>query len=255
MKSLLLSIVIFLILINGFGQECVNEFDFNQFSMQGTPEAEWKVLSSVDVINISYVFPATMYVGSQEMINVLIKGTLSVESTTDDDFIGVLFGYHQPTQLADNNNYNFFLFDWKGETGSSTYTAFEGFRLSHYDGYIKMEDQNKYMWGRIDEPPVRNLIDEKYGDTLGWEPNTKYQFELLYTSNRIRIKIDDQIIFEREGCFDAGRVGFYCMSQDFTRFENFTYQYIVDFVPVPEAACHGETINFYSFNLSCSEFP
>jgi len=63
------------------------------------------------------------------------------------------------------------------------------------------------------------------------------------------------VIFEREGCFEAGKFGFYCFSQDLTRFEDFTYQSFIDFIPVPETVCLGEKIHFNAFNLNCSDFP
>ena len=255
MKNLFAALSLVLSFSMVVSQECETYFDLERWAMQGTPDASWQLISSSDVINTAYIFPPTFFVGNEEMINVLIKGTMSVETLGDDDFIGVVFGYHKPNQLAHNNPYNFFLFDWKSETEVVPYPALEGFRLSYYNGIITMRDQDKYFWGRVDDPPTRNLMLEKYGDTLGWQPNTKYQFELLYTSNRIRIKIDDVVIFEHEGCFDAGKVGFYCMSQDNTRFEDFRYQYIVDFVPFPKTSCVDDTIQFISFDLACSEFP
>jgi gliding motility-associated-like protein len=224
--------------------------------MEGTPDGFWNVLDSTDAINGVYVFPPTLLVSPFSLINVLIKGTISVESRTDIDFIGVVFGYHKPTHLDDDNTHQYYLFDWRAGTASfDGYTAFEGFRLSKYNGFITREEQKKYFWGNENNPPQRQLLLEKYGGGLGWDPHVKYDLELLYTSNRIRIKIDDEIIFETEGCFGAGKFGLYCMSQDYTRFENFTYQNIVDFVPVPPNVCVGEVINFKCFDLACSDFP
>ncbi len=57
--------------------------------------------------------------------------------------------------------------------------AYEGFRLSHYNGKINEAEIKKYFWGTTDEPPKRNLIKTDYGDTLGWKPFEKYHFELL----------------------------------------------------------------------------
>jgi len=224
--------------------------------MEGTPDGEWQLNGSSDVIQTSYVFPATFFVSQQNMINVLIKGTMSVETTFDVDFMGIVFGYKKPTLIAADNTYNFFLFDWKSVTASvSGYTASEGFRLSYYNGFISRADQKKYFWGATDEPPKRNLLQSKYGNTLGWQANTKYEIELLYTSSLIRIKVDDVVIFEQQGCFSAGKFGFYCMSQELTRFENFTYQSFIDFTPSKESVCIDEPIVFNSFNLGCSPLP
>lgn len=237
-------------------QECETVFNFNNWAMEGTPDANWDVVDSGNVVNASYVFPATFFVNDQNLINVQIKGTMSVESSTDNDFTGIVLGYKKPTQLADNNQYEFFLFDWKSEGESfSGYRAEEGFRLSKYNGNISLADQGKYFWGPVHDPPVRFLIDEKYGTSLGWNHHQTYQFELLYTTNRLRITIDDNVIFEHEGCFEAGRFGFYCFSQDLTRFEDFSYMSYIDFIPEPQSVCLGETIHFNAFDLNCSSFP
>lgn len=239
-----------------FSQECITPFNFSDWSMEGTPLGSWQISDSNVVTQVNYNFPATFYVSRQNMINVLIKGTMSVETSFDNDFIGIVFGYRKPTTIADDNEYNFFLFDWKSKAGSvSGYSADEGFRLSRYNGFISSTDQKKYFWGTKDEPPKRDLLKTKYGNTLGWQPGQKYEFELLYTSSLIRITIDDELIFERQGCFAAGRVGFYCMSQVFTRFEDFTYQSYIDFTPSPQSVCIGEEITFKSFDLGCSPLP
>ncbi len=239
-----------------YAQECETEFDFNNWSIKGAPGADWELTGSSNVINTSYLFPPTFFVSPQNMINVLIKGTMSVETGADDDFFGLVFGYHNPTQIADDNTYQFFLFDWRGGTGTHNgYKAYEGFRLSSYNGFINTANQGRYFWGTENNPPIRRLIKTKYGETLGWEPGQKYQVELLYASNHIRIKIDDVIIFEHYGCFSSGKIGFYCMSQQHTRFENFSYQSFIDFDPDKETACINEPIKFTSFNLDCSPLP
>lgn len=255
-KTLLTAIAFLWTSSFALSQECITPFDFNDWSMEGTPDGSWELLGSNDVIQTSYVFPATFFVSQQNMINVLIKGTISVETTFDVDFMGIVFGYKKPTVIAVDNTYNFFLFDWKSVTASvSGHKASEGFRLSYYNGFISRSDQKKYFWGATDEPPKRNLLQSKYGNTLGWQAMQKYQIELLYTSSLIRITIDDIIIFEQQGCFSSGKFGFYCMSQELTRFENFTYQSFIDFTPSQESVCIDETITFYSFNLGCSPLP
>ena len=252
-----LSLNIFVWLFSiSFSQECKTAFDFTEWSMEGSPNASWDVTSPDNVINSSDYFPPTFFVNRKKLINVLIKGTVSVETGFDDDFIGFVFGYKKPTQLADDNTYHFYLLDWKKKTGSvNGYEAKEGFRLSYYNGFITLAEQKQYFWGRVEHSPQRRLLAEKYSDTLGWKSNQKYLLELLYTSNRISISIDGKIIFERSGCFDSGKFGFYCMSQSLVRFEDFTYESHIGFVPSPQSVCLGKKIYFNAFDLNCSAFP
>ncbi|NQU33317.1 MAG: gliding motility-associated C-terminal domain-containing protein [Bacteroidetes bacterium] len=220
-------------------QDCETHFDLSTWSKKGAPNADWEVLDTNHVIGSIDAIASSYFVSQQNMINVLIKGTISVQTNTDHDFVGLVFGYHSPTTLAENNDYKFYLFDWKGESENCTY---EGFRLSHYNGYINLNGQKSYMYCNYNSPPLRSLLAEKYNDTLGWIAYTEYQIELLYTSNLITIKVDDKLMFERSGSFESGKFGFYCMSQRQIHFKNFTYQSFIDFVPAPSSACIGENI-------------
>jgi len=83
-------------------QECQTPFNFNNWSKEGSPDGIWEVVDSANIINTSYIFPATFFVSQKKLINVLIRGTMSVESSIDNDFIGIVLGYKKPTQLADN---------------------------------------------------------------------------------------------------------------------------------------------------------
>ena len=130
-----------------FSQECETPFDLTNWTMEGTPDAYWRVSGSNEVIDTVDIFPATFFVSQMELIHVKINGTISVETSYDNDFIGIVFGYHKPTQRADDNPYEFFLFDWKAKSESLPQSAaFEGFRLSKYNGYITRNDQLKYFW-------------------------------------------------------------------------------------------------------------
>lgn len=239
-----------------YGQPCEKSFHLDDFTTSGFEESFWQVEDSADVSNIGYFFDPTFYVSPEKMINVLVKGTISVETNNDNDFVGIVFGYQKPTNLGTDLNYNFYLFDWKSETESFKFNiAYEGFRLSKYAGLITEAEIGKYFWGSEDLPPKRLLYAVKKGDNLGWEPFRKYDFELLYTVNLIRIKIDGQIIFERSGCYEAGNIGFYCMSQDRGRFEDFSYRFKAESLINPDAACVGEPVYFESFDPLCTAVP
>ncbi len=237
-------------------QECDTLFDFNTWHMKGNPNGDWHILDENNIINESYIFEPTFFVNNQNLINVNIKGTISVETGQDTDFIGFVFGYNEPSETGTDNPYNFFLFDWKAETAFfSGYRATEGFRLSHYNGTILETQLGQFFWGDSDAPPKRNLLDTKYGNNLGWQPHEKYEFELSYTANKILIKINGEVIFNYEGCFAPGKIGFYCMSQTLTHFENFSFNSFIDFYASPQSTCRGEEIFFFPYDPQCSSLP
>lgn len=255
-KNIITHLILLLTALQSFGQICETEFDFNQWSKQGTPDADWNVESSNNVISSSDIFHPTFFVSQQTMVNVLIKGTISVETGQDDDFLGIVFNYHKPTQLANNNEYYFFLFDWKAKSGLfNGYGAKEGFRLSKYRGFISESNQERYFWGEMETSLIRKILKTKYGSGLGWTTNQKYEIEILYATNQFSIKIDGVLIFDYQGCFGAGKIGFYCMSQTLARFENFTYQYAASFTNYPRTACKGEEMRFYPYDPNCTPLP
>ncbi len=244
--------MVFLIGSNVITQVCETPLNLSTWSRKGAPNGVWDVLGSNHVIGSIDATTSSYFISNQKFINVLIKGTISVETSNDLDFVGLVFGYHNPTTLADDNNFNFYLFDWKGESENS---AYEGFRLSHYNGFITLDEQKNYMYGDSDNPPIRNLIAEKYHDTLGWVAYKDYKIEIIYTSNIISIKVDNNPIFKRVGTFDLGKFGFYCMSQRLVHFKNFSYQSFIDFFPLPESACIGKAIELYPYDPLSSGLP
>lgn len=255
-KTLLILITCICTLSQGASQECETPFNLNQWSMEGTPNAYWNVLSSTEAIDTTWIFPASFFVSQNEMINVRIAGKVTVIKTNDNDFIGLVFGYKKPTILAEDNTYNFYLFDWKAEQEkSNSIVANQGFRLSYYNGYFPREDQNAYFVADVNNPPLRRLLATKYGNTLGWRPFIEYEIELRYTSSLIQISVDDELIFEHEGCFEKGRFGFYCMSQAYALFKDFTYEEFVDFHPSKDVACVDEDIVFYPYDSDCGDVP
>lgn len=240
-----------LILFSGnlISQQCATPFDLNTWTMEGTPLAHWKVLSPTEVIDTTWLFPATFFVSHDEYINVVIKGKVTVTKDNDNDFIGLVFGYKEPTVLSENNTYDFYLFDWKAEDDKKeSDNITEGCRLSYYNGYFPRSYQQFYFVENTDNPPTRDLLDFKFSTELGWEPYREYELELKFTTNLIRIKIDSIIVFEREGFYQKGKFGFYCMSQAYALFKDFTYEQSISFSVSENSACKNEEIDFYSYD-------
>ncbi|PLX10263.1 MAG: hypothetical protein C0598_10795, partial [Marinilabiliales bacterium] len=137
---------------------------------------------------------------------------------------------------------------------SQNYEAKEGYRLSRYNWKITEEEIAACFWSPYNAPPKRSLMATKYGD-FGWEPNETYIFELSYTANKILIKIDGEVIFDYNGCFGPGKVGFYCMSQLKTHFQNFSIKSFLNFTHEPTSACVNEEVSFLPYYPVCSDLP
>lgn len=207
--------------------------DLNTWSQKGAGNANWTVQNGGDSVfqTVNTNLP-TYYVSPNTFFNTTIQGSFGVETTSDDDFIGFVFGWNEP---GDNStDASFYHLNWKQGTQSSTE---RGFRLAKVNG------TNTPPFGNAENDSLPNYdvlaINTDIGPggaTLGWADNTSYDFELLYQANRIKIDItggtgefqNGLTIFDITPSdvglteFESGQFGFYNYSQASVRYESFT---------------------------------
>jgi hypothetical protein len=160
----------------------------------------------------------SVFVSSEEVFNTVVRGTFRVTGG-DDDLIGFVFGYQSPlAEYGDDpSDWDMTLFDWKRSRQFwSGHVAEEGFGLVRVHG----EPIDEALWGRIDSS-TSQVLQVHYGDDKGWVRNTEHRFELHYFEDRIKIFVDDALIFDVTGTFLPGRFGFYNYSQPWTVYRVF----------------------------------
>lgn len=167
----------------------------------------------------------TYFLSDVDYINSTFEGKFEVQTTSDDDFIGFVFGY------TGSNDY--YLFDWKqGDQTWNGGTALEGFTLAH----VTTATTDNDFW-RHDGMTV---LGTSYGSDRGWADNQEYDFFLTYTSNLIKIVINggafnNEEIFSVAGNYGAGKFGFYNYSQQDVHYQGFEEEYTPP-AGVPEPA-------------------
>lgn len=197
----------------------------------------WTVAADGSSVLQSINGDPTFFVSPVNQINTTIRGSFSVGSDGDDDYIGFVMGLTGPA--ASGNDMDFVLFDWKQNNQSSGgFLASEGFALSRVDGTI-----TNYLpgfWGHTDSAEF-DVLATDFGSTRGYVDNTLYNFEILYQTNRIKIDISGgafgsgQTIFDVFGLFPDGRFGFYNYSQSQVTYQGLTEEDTPPSpVPVPE---------------------
>ncbi|MGK7904226.1 MAG: PEP-CTERM sorting domain-containing protein [Hormoscilla sp.] len=208
--------------------------DLSTWTQEGVP-ANGKWVVSADGASVLQTINnnPTFFVSPDEFIDTTIQGKLKVEGRgdNDDDFIGFVFGYQSPIATNNDgvNDFDFLLFDWKQKTQR---LAQEGFSLVKVNGAISNYDPN--FWDHKSSSKF-DLIATDYGSSKGWQDRTEYDFTLLYESDRVKIDIDGNTIFdisadEVGGEFQPGRFGFYNFSQEAVRYSGFTQK---DTSPTP----------------------
>ena len=184
--------------------------DLNNWTQEGIPaNGNWTVAPDGSYVTQSINGDPTYFVSDTNYINTEFKGTLEVQTTADDDFIGFVFGY--------NGSNDYLLLDWKQGTQSwNGGYAYEGFTLSR----ITDTDTTTDFWDHTGTGI--EVLDTNYGDEKGWLNNTEHEFTLTYSLNRILIDIDGATIFNVAGAFDDGKFGFYNYSQANVKYEGLT---------------------------------
>jgi len=220
--------------------------DLNTWTKEGPPaNGTWNVSGDGSTVLQTINGNPTFFVSPGNYIDTTFTGKFKVETTSDDDFIGFVFGYNSPlaSQSDPVNDFDFLLFDWKQLNQSdSGYTGYEGFNLVRVNGTFT--NYSPSFWGHTDNPPTFDVLATDYGSGRGWADNTEYEFTLLYQTNRIKIDIkggtgafqNGATIFDIAGTFPEGRFGFYNYSQSNVRYQGFTEEETPTVVPIPGAA-------------------
>lgn len=145
-----------------------------------------------------------------------LSGTISVETSADDDFIGFVLGYNAGEIFGSTTD--FFLVDWK-QGGSTAWEA--GLAISHVtngsNGDLNAPPGS--YWNHT--PGEVNLITRAttLGNT-GWVDFTEYTFNIVFTSNLISVVVNglQEISITPDdvpglASFSDGAFGFYNYSQ------------------------------------------
>ena len=162
--------------------------------------------------------------------NAQMEGTWRVSTSSDDDYIGFVFGYQ--------NSQHFYLFDWKQATQDN---AARGMTLKVVSANSPLTADD--FWPTAGNARVRPL----YHNTIGWAEFTDYQFTLQFYPGEIRIivKRGTTVLADftvNDSTYTNGRFGFYNYSQAAVRYSGFrrlslargTYTYDVEAADLDE---------------------
>lgn len=215
-------------------------------------QADWVVATGGRTVQQNFNGLPIFFVTKNSYINVTMMGTIQVATATDDDMVGFSLGYSDPNITPATNesmHYKMILFDWKQFNQSP---ANAGFGLHHMDGTIKTDVSNDfdYFWTHADATSLPtsgsfSLIASDYGATKGWADFQEYSFRVIHTDTRIKVRIDDVLIFDELYTHVGGKVGFYNYSQEKVIYGNVRLAPASDTpsVPVATADVYGTSLN------------
>lgn len=230
--------------------QCGQDIDLNTWIQEGnSTDGKWTVSASGNSVEQSINGEPTFFVSPDTFINVIMEGKIKVNTANDDDLVGFVFGFKNPSGVVTPNamNVQTYVFDWKQrEQTDGGGTSKEGFALYKVDGIVDYSDYanstGPVFWAR-ENTDVSQLLASNFG-VNGWNDFQEYTFRLLYTAWNITIWIDGEEVVNVDGCYEPGRFGFYNSSQNFVIYSDFSYQYVADFDVINPDICVNDTGRF-----------
>ena len=162
-----------------------------------------------------------------------LSGTIRVNSSGDDDFIGFVLGYGAGDLTAGSTD--FLLIDWK-QNSQSAFGCIgqEGLAVSRVTTGLA---NDRGAWCKDAAFGVEELARGTTLGNTGWVDLTQYAFDLIFTPTNVQVFVNNVKEIDIAGNFANGGFGFYNYSQ-----ANVTYGAIEqvevppDPTPVPEPA-------------------
>ncbi len=168
----------------------------------------------------------TYYVSDFDFIDRQFTGRIRVETTGDDDFIGVVWGFATDGGGAPDSYY---VLTWKQGRQSVYGVGEEGFKLLKMTDTAVETEQAVYekLWDGENWPGKMEVLGRHNVAGTGWRDNVEYDFTVLYQSNgkidiEVRRTSDSYLMAEFHVTDPAplgtGKVGFINISQSDVRY-------------------------------------
>jgi MYXO-CTERM domain-containing protein len=184
-----------------------------------------------------------VYVSSLPAMNIGdIEFTIVVESTNDDDLVGVVLGFDDGE--FDDASASYLLIDWKQETqdgGGDFGIADEGLAVSLVTGDTNVID----LWSHPENSTVRELARGATLGSVGWEDNVTSTWTLNYTETTLTLSVNGVEELDIQAAdfglagFPQGTLGFYNYSQERVRYTLVSPRGRSVCMPDPDDRCTG----------------
>ncbi|MCY7297082.1 PKD domain-containing protein [Alteromonas sp. a30] len=159
-----------------------------------------------------------------------ITGTIRVNSSSDDDFIGFAIGYKKGDLT--NPNADFLLLDWKRSdqrlSGGClpSGVGLRGLALSRVIGIPQLREywaHQNYNTSCTDlNNGVIQLVRAKNLGRTGWARKRTYAFRFQYTESNLKVYVNNNLEIDIDGEFETGSIAFYNYSQGGVTYGGYT---------------------------------
>lgn len=199
-----------------------------QYQLNSQPNSNWVLQPGNTSVLQEVNSDASIFLSDFDAAGQEIEGTWSVQTGSDDDFMGFVFGYQ------DRGHY--YLFDWKQSSQSfSGQFAEVGMTLKVVDMPAGMDPTVDDFWPSAGSSNVSILRH----NTIPWVDFVDYDFVLSFTPGTIEIDVlEAGVLLDQwvvnDSTYTSGEFGFYNYSQGDVLYQGFTRQ------GVPEVYCDAK---------------
>lgn len=176
-------------------------------SWQGTSGGSWNLQTGNNAVLQTTNGSPTIFHNDLDSQGSALSGTIKVQTTSDDDYVGFVLGYNNGDLT--NTAADYILIDWKqGNQNVNGWGYGEaGLSISKVEGELSEADAWAHTGNVTELDRATNL-----GST-GWADNTEYTFDLIFTASLIEVKVGGVTELSINGTFNNGSFGFYNFSQ------------------------------------------
>jgi len=194
-------------------------------------DGTWVLQSGDNAVEQTENGEPTVFFNKKNSQGTSLSGEITVQTSSDNDFIGFVLGYNAGDLT--NSAANYILIDWKqGDQNAYSADGYDGLAISRVTGALGSTD----AWGHTGN--VEELARATTFGSTGWADNALYTFDLIFTSSLIEVKVNGvtelSITDTFAGTFNDGSFGFYNFSQDNVLYAGVDQQ-VVPQVPLPAA--------------------
>lgn len=171
-----------------------------------------------------------------ELIDYEVRGTVVVDTVSDDDHVGLSFGHQSPMTMAGTERrvMDSVLFAWKQDYQDWEGTTIpEGFSLSKLNGTFPSSEAR--FWEPVDGVEV---LTADFGPNKGWQDDVEHEIRAQYRSDGVEVWVDGEQVIEAVGSFDPGRFALFNFSQPDAVYKDFEWRALT--TPDPLEAVAGE---------------
>jgi len=198
----------------------------------GQSAGDWVLSNNDETVTQIINADPSMYLNNLNQTSYQMDGSWKVITASDDDFMGFVFGYQDPS--------HFYIMDWKQANQSlSPYgSALEGFSIKRISASSAGDLTLADFWQSAGTTQS-TILASSFSTTKGWLDNTFYGFHLDFQPGTFSIEVSLGTtslwdITVNDSSYQSGQFGFYNFSQEQVQYSGFEQTGGVIVNPVPE---------------------